>query len=153
MFLLTSYLYFSSLPFRFYRYASMYCTVYRLCMHVCVCVCRYIARFKSLSTKMLRNWCRQILHGLLYLHSRQPPVIHRDLKCDNIFITGTTATVKIGDLGLAKLRQTSIARSVIGAPRLALAVHCTCTLTFSACTVHILNLDLLVLYTYSHSYS
>jgi serine/threonine protein kinase len=48
------------------------------------------------------------------LHSRTPPIIHRDLKCDNIFITGTTGSVKIGDLGLATLKNRSFAKSVIG---------------------------------------
>jgi len=41
-------------------------------------------------------------------------VIHRDLKCDNIFITGPTGSVKIGDLGLATLKNKSFAKSVIG---------------------------------------
>ena len=67
-----------------------------------------------LNMKVLKNWCRQILKGLLFLHSRTPPVIHRDLKCDNIFITGPTGSVKIGDLGLATLKNKSFAKSVIG---------------------------------------
>uniref|UniRef100_A0A3Q3KD48 Protein kinase domain-containing protein n=1 Tax=Monopterus albus TaxID=43700 RepID=A0A3Q3KD48_MONAL len=50
------------------------------------------------------SWCRQILKGLHFLHTRTPPIIHRDLKCDNIFITGPTGSVKIGDLGLATLK-------------------------------------------------
>ncbi|KAF6729184.1 Serine/threonine-protein kinase WNK2 [Oryzias melastigma] len=45
-----------------------------------------------------------------------PPIIHRDLKCDNIFITGPTGSVKIGDLGLATLKRASFAKSVIGTP-------------------------------------
>ena len=54
------------------------------------------------------------LQGLVFLHTRTPPVIHRDLKCDNIFITGPTGSVKIGDLGLATLKNKSFAKSVIG---------------------------------------
>ena len=61
---------------------------------------RYLKRFKVMKPKVLRSWCRQILKGLLFLHTRTPPIIHRDLKCDNIFITGPTGSVKIGDLGL-----------------------------------------------------
>jgi len=64
--------------------------------------------------KVLRSWCRQILKGLHFLHTRTPPIIHRDLKCDNIFITGPTGSVKIGDLGLATLKRASFAKSVIG---------------------------------------
>jgi WNK lysine deficient protein kinase len=76
----------------------------------------YLKRFKKINMKVLKNWCRQILKGLLFLHTRTPPVIHRDLKCDNIFITGTTGSVKIGDLGLATLKNKSFAKSVIGTP-------------------------------------
>ncbi|KJH52782.1 hypothetical protein DICVIV_00989 [Dictyocaulus viviparus] len=74
----------------------------------------YLKRFKRINIKVLKSWCRQILKGLSFLHSRNPPVIHRDLKCDNIFITGTTGSVKIGDLGLATLKNKSYAKSVIG---------------------------------------
>lgn len=64
--------------------------------------------------KLLQRWSRQILKGLHFLHTRTPPIIHRDLKCDNIFITGPTGSVKIGDLGLATLKSASFAKSVIG---------------------------------------
>ncbi|NXG40102.1 WNK3 kinase, partial [Dromaius novaehollandiae] len=74
----------------------------------------YLKRFKVMKPKVLRSWCRQILKGLHFLHTRTPPIIHRDLKCDNIFITGPTGSVKIGDLGLATLMRTSFAKSVIG---------------------------------------
>ena len=80
-----------------------------LCMR-----CRYLKRFKVMKPKVLRSWCRQILKGLQFLHTRTPPIVHRDLKCDNIFITGPTGSVKIGDLGLATLMRTSFAKSVIG---------------------------------------
>ncbi|XP_075998627.1 serine/threonine-protein kinase WNK1-like isoform X2 [Genypterus blacodes] len=76
----------------------------------------YLKRFKVMKIKVLRSWCRQILKGLHFLHTRTPPIIHRDLKCDNIFITGPTGSVKIGDLGLATLKRASFAKSVIGTP-------------------------------------
>ncbi|XP_042617396.1 LOW QUALITY PROTEIN: serine/threonine-protein kinase WNK2-like [Cyprinus carpio] len=76
----------------------------------------YLKRFKVMKPKVLRSWCRQILKGLHFLHTRTPPIIHRDLKCDNIFITGPTGSVKIGDLGLATLKRASFAKSVIGTP-------------------------------------
>ena len=47
----------------------------------------------------VKRWCRQILRGLEFLHTKQ--VIHRDIKCDNIFINGTTGDLRIGDLGLS----------------------------------------------------
>ncbi|XP_032628638.1 serine/threonine-protein kinase WNK4 isoform X4 [Chelonoidis abingdonii] len=76
----------------------------------------YLKRFKKMKLKVLQRWSRQILKGLHFLHTRSPPIIHRDLKCDNIFITGPTGSVKIGDLGLATLKRASFAKSVIGTP-------------------------------------
>lgn len=65
--------------------------------------------------RALKKWSRQILEGLSYLHRHDPPVIHRDLKCDNIFVNGNQGEVKIGDLGLAAiLQQARSAHSVIG---------------------------------------
>lgn len=54
---------------------------------------------------MLKRWAYQILKGLMYLHAHNPPIIHRDLKCDNIFINSTSGEVKIGDLGLATIMK------------------------------------------------
>lgn len=54
------------------------------------------------------------MEGLNYLHSHDPPVIHRDLKCDNIFINGNQGEVKIGDLGLAAVLRKSHADRCVG---------------------------------------
>lgn len=76
---------------------------------------RYLRRFREMKPRVLQRWSRQILRGLHFLHSRVPPILHRDLKCDNVFITGPSGSVKIGDLGLATLKRASFAKSVIGA--------------------------------------
>ncbi|CAA3033536.1 probable serine threonine- kinase WNK5 [Olea europaea subsp. europaea] len=77
----------------------------------------YRQRYKRVNIEAIKNWARQILEGLDYLHSHDPPVIHRDLKCDNIFVNGHLGQVKIGDLGLAAiLHGTHHAHSVIGTP-------------------------------------
>ncbi|XP_077590688.1 LOW QUALITY PROTEIN: serine/threonine-protein kinase WNK4-like [Stigmatopora nigra] len=76
----------------------------------------YVRRFRPVKLKLLQRWSLQILKGLHFLHSRSPPILHRDLKCDNVFITGPSASVKIGDLGLATLKKASFAKSVIGTP-------------------------------------
>ncbi|KAG2652990.1 hypothetical protein PVAP13_1NG399700 [Panicum virgatum] len=76
----------------------------------------YRKKHPRVNLKAIKNWARQILHGLDYLHSHQPPIIHRDLKCDNIFVNGNHGEVKIGDLGLATVMQTPRAKSVIGTP-------------------------------------
>ncbi|KAJ0790153.1 putative protein kinase WNK-NRBP family [Helianthus annuus] len=78
---------------------------------------QYRKKHKHVDLRALKKWSKQILEGLLYLHSHDPPVIHRDLKCDNIFVNGNQGEVKIGDLGLAAiLRQARSAHSVIGTP-------------------------------------
>ncbi|KAL4272385.1 hypothetical protein GQ457_13G027440 [Hibiscus cannabinus] len=77
----------------------------------------YRQRHCRVDMRAVKNWSRQILHGLVYLHGHDPPVIHRDLKCDNIFVNGHLGQVKIGDLGLAAiLRRSQHAHSVIGTP-------------------------------------
>jgi len=76
---------------------------------------RYRKKYPRVDIRAIKNWARQILSGLEYLHSHDPPVIHRDLKCDNIFVNGHMGKVKIGDLGLAAiLRGSQHAHSVIG---------------------------------------
>lgn len=77
----------------------------------------YRRKYQRVHMGAIKNWARQILKGLAYLHSHDPPVIHRDLKCDNLFVNGHLAQVKIGDLGLAAvLRGSQHAHSVIGTP-------------------------------------
>jgi WNK lysine deficient protein kinase len=78
---------------------------------------RYRKKHKHLGDDVLKHWGWQILSGLVYLHGHKPPIVHRDLKCDNIFINGADGVVKIGDLGLATmLHGRSAPQSVIGTP-------------------------------------
>uniref|UniRef100_A0A0E0MJX7 non-specific serine/threonine protein kinase n=1 Tax=Oryza punctata TaxID=4537 RepID=A0A0E0MJX7_ORYPU len=62
---------------------------------------QYRRKHKKVNMKAMKQWAIQILTGLEYLHSQKPAIIHRDLKCDNIFINGNHGKVKIGDFGLA----------------------------------------------------
>ena len=75
---------------------------------------RYRQKHKRVDLRVVKNCAHQILRGLLYLHNHYPPIIHRDLKCDNIFVNGNQGEVKIGDLGLAAiLYKSHLADSVI----------------------------------------
>ena len=62
---------------------------------------KYLLEFKYPRLRLVKLWCQEILKGLKYLHEYKPPIIHRDIKCENIFINKNTGEVKIGDLGLS----------------------------------------------------
>ncbi|KAJ6901830.1 hypothetical protein NC651_019567 [Populus alba x Populus x berolinensis] len=77
---------------------------------------QYGKKHKDVSTKAIKNWARQILRGLHYLHTHEPPIVLGDLKCDNIFVNGNNGEVKIGDLGLAIVTQQPPGLSDLGTP-------------------------------------
>lgn len=55
-----------------------------------------------LEPQIVMNFFCQILMGLDHIHSRN--VVHRDLKSENIFLTGLKGDVlKIGDFGISKV--------------------------------------------------
>ena len=76
---------------------------------------KYLLEFKYPRLRLVKLWCQEILKGLKYLHEYKPPIIHRDIKCDNIFINKNTGEVKIGDLGLSViLKDTEYAEQFCG---------------------------------------
>jgi WNK lysine deficient protein kinase len=76
----------------------------------------FINKVQVIRWKIAKRWALQILKGLEYLHSQDPPVIHRDLKCENIFINGTSGDLRIGDLGLSTVHRNGKVLSVLGTP-------------------------------------
>lgn len=62
---------------------------------------REYIRDRDVLVKSVKTWVRQILSGLAYLHNQG--IIHRDIKCENIFINQKTGDVVIGDLGLSRI--------------------------------------------------
>ncbi|KAL0371097.1 UNVERIFIED_CONTAM: Serine/threonine-protein kinase WNK8 [Sesamum angustifolium] len=77
---------------------------------------QYMKTLGGVDIQTIKNWGRQILLGLEYLHSRNPCIIHRDVKCDNIFVDVSKGEIKLGDFGLATAMEQSPVRVLAGTP-------------------------------------
>ena len=88
-----------------------YCEVGDLSYHIK----RKIKNNEYFSEFEIFNWFIQICLALEYVHARK--VIHRDLKSENIFLTGNN-TVKLGDFGISRVLENSkaAALTVVGTP-------------------------------------
>src|SRR5689334_10579054 len=63
-------------------------------------------KYPHLSWQRLLSIARDIVRGLIYLHNRSPPILHRDLKSLNVLLHEHWAAF-IADFGLARLKLTS----------------------------------------------
>lgn len=61
----------------------------------------------SRDSKFVVNTSLQVANGLVFLHSQDPPIVHRDLTSSNILIAPDNS-VKIGDFGMAKARHSEL---------------------------------------------
>lgn len=56
----------------------------------------------KMSFQMKNKVLFDVAKAMLYMHSQCPPVIHRDIKSENIFVTAM-GTAKLGDFGISKI--------------------------------------------------
>jgi serine/threonine-protein kinase len=84
---------------------------------------RAVARDKDMRFTADAVWkiVGQICAGLSYAHNDKPPVVHRDVKPENVFLHGRRnleSRVKLLDFGIAKVLDSAMpAEEVMGTPR------------------------------------
>ena len=70
--------------------------------------------FRGLGLKTV--WALGIAKGCDFLHTRSPPIIHRDLKCSNILVNNDF-TAKISDFGESRMTETDAnTMTTVGTP-------------------------------------
>merc|ERR1712137_1074295 len=77
---------------------------------------RFLSRNVKMKSSVLRKWLGQILLGLEFLHSCELPWIHRDLRCENIYIRSNVGRLKVGGLELGIFMQASHPAEFDGTP-------------------------------------
>ncbi len=76
---------------------------------------KHLNKIQAPRLKVIKSWIKETLKGLKYLHTEvKPPIVHRDIKCDNLFIDSTNGSIKIGDLGLSKIQTGDYTKSYAG---------------------------------------
>lgn len=74
---------------------------------------RMLEDFGPLEWSLLRKATRGLLKGLNYLHTHNPPVVHRDLKGKNILVD-LDFCVKLADFGCSKRDMMSASNAIVG---------------------------------------
>ena len=72
----------------------------------------------GLPLALKQSMLTDVARGLLYLHTRNPPVVHRDLSARNVLLT-SSLVAKISDLGNARivdLQPDQLARTLTRVP-------------------------------------
>eukprot|EP00002_Diphylleia_rotans_P029837 TRINITY_DN6095_c0_g1_i3.p1 TRINITY_DN6095_c0_g1~~TRINITY_DN6095_c0_g1_i3.p1 ORF type:complete len:416 (+),score=84.07 TRINITY_DN6095_c0_g1_i3:104-1351(+) len=71
---------------------------------------------EGFSEQRILSWLAQLVLGISHIHSRG--ILHRDLKPQNIFLSGSDHIIKIGDFGLAKMLNADeyFTKTVVGTP-------------------------------------
>ncbi|EKX46970.1 hypothetical protein GUITHDRAFT_58972, partial [Guillardia theta CCMP2712] len=72
--------------------------------HRSIFVCLYLGGKDANLIKRL-DIALGAMNGLLYLHSQNPPVVHRDVKPENLLLCQDDEIVKVCDFGLARDKQ------------------------------------------------
>merc|ERR1712151_399208 len=72
-----------------------------------------LLQFGPLDESLIAPYTRDITEGLNYLHTRKPPVLHRDIKGGNILVS-LDCHVKLTDFGCSKRTDDSFSKTMRG---------------------------------------
>jgi WNK lysine deficient protein kinase len=75
---------------------------------------RFLQRKVHMKPNVIRNWSQQVLEGLTYLHDAG--LVHLDLRCENIFISGNVSKVQVGALEKAALLEVTHPADLAASP-------------------------------------
>jgi len=77
---------------------------------------KFLSRSVHMKPGVLVGWLWQVLSGLHFLHSQEEPFVHRDLRCENIYIRSNVGRLKIGGLELGVFMQSSHPAEISSTP-------------------------------------
>mmetsp|Transcript_1418 Transcript_1418/g.2956 ORF Transcript_1418/g.2956 Transcript_1418/m.2956 type:complete len:598 (-) Transcript_1418:167-1960(-) len=70
-------------------------------------------QFGAFEESLISDYSKQLLNGLEYLHTRDPYVVHRDIKGANVLV-GLDHDVKLADFGCSKREKETITQTIAG---------------------------------------
>ncbi|CAK0856812.1 unnamed protein product [Prorocentrum cordatum] len=76
-------------------------------------IAQVLSHFGRLEESLVARYSRDLFSGLDYLHTRDPPVLHRDIKGANILV-GLDSTVKLSDFGCSKRSEGTAVHTLKG---------------------------------------
>lgn len=69
----------------------------------------------QLPESQIMTWFAQLILALQYVHGEK--VLHRDLKCSNIFLVNGGSVLKVGDFGISRILESQeVAMTLVGTP-------------------------------------
>eukprot|EP00929_Paragymnodinium_shiwhaense_P069062 TRINITY_DN34841_c0_g6_i2.p1 TRINITY_DN34841_c0_g6~~TRINITY_DN34841_c0_g6_i2.p1 ORF type:complete len:350 (-),score=84.23 TRINITY_DN34841_c0_g6_i2:67-1116(-) len=77
------------------------------------CLASVLAQFGPLEEELVALYAKALLEGVDYLHTRDPPVLHRDIKGANVLV-GLDCGVKLADFGCSKRTTDTMSRTMKG---------------------------------------
>eukprot|EP00457_Paulinella_chromatophora_P001580 gb/GEZN01001582.1/.p1 GENE.gb/GEZN01001582.1/~~gb/GEZN01001582.1/.p1 ORF type:complete len:912 (-),score=92.38 gb/GEZN01001582.1/:171-2906(-) len=72
-----------------------------------------LEKMHPLPMDLVKKYTRQVLEAINYLHSQSPPIVHRDIKLENVLLSAD-GNIKLGDFGLSM--QNLEPTSIVGTP-------------------------------------